>query len=243
MWCFEISVFQCFGLLLGCVTGLFYTCELLFWEQFWEPQNEGAGWQQPLVLAAVLTAGMSSLGQAWVEGWISTQGDHSTFHLPRSLHTSFLCLLQLRSAEGGKALWAGLCTSWGRARSHLCSFLSSTVATSSSRMSLLSGSKLLHGLALPCSAPGAAPLPGWVRGQSFSVHAVPLQGAQLFHEWLLSYVHLCFWRPHTSAVLGYKQGSCFIYVSLTLPFFFLVWVFLGFFFSKRFLSIAGEIFF
>lgn len=103
--------------------------------------------------------GCEESGAGWVGGWISTQGGHSTFHLPKSLPTSFLWLLQLRSEERGKALWAGHVM--GRAQSHLCSCLSCTVATSISWASLLSVSKLLHMLALPCSTSGAATLPGW----------------------------------------------------------------------------------
>lgn len=54
--------------------------------------------------AAMPIVGVRCLGQAWVESWISFQGDHSTFHLPKSPHTSFLWLLQPRPEERGKAL-------------------------------------------------------------------------------------------------------------------------------------------
>lgn len=166
---------------------------MLFWEQFWEPQKEGLGWQQPLVL---LPRSLWVWG-VWGRlggGWISTQGGHSTFHLPKSLHTSLLWLLQLRSEERGKALWAGHVM--GRAQSHLCSCLSCTVATSSSRASLLSVSKLLHMLALPCSISGAATLPGW--GAEF---LCACSSSARSPRMTRLYVHLCFWRPHASAAL------------------------------------------
>lgn len=133
--------------------------------------------------------GCEESGAGLVEGCISTQGDHSTSHLPRSPHTSFLWLL-MRSEETGRALWAGPCTSWAEqgatsaasspalwphpALEHLCFLFPSSC------------------ICLPCPVPPQEQPLCQGRGQSFSVHAVPLQGAHLFHKWLLLYVHLYF---------------------------------------------------
>lgn len=152
------------------VTWLCHQTLLYIWSVILGAVLRASEWSSRLAAApgdaAVPIVGVRSLGQAWVQGWISTQRDHSTFHLPKSPHAAFAATAEVRGGrEGGKALWAGPCTAWARARSQLCGLLCSTVVTSSSGTSLLSVCKFLHGLVLPCSTSGTAPQPGRVRGR------------------------------------------------------------------------------
>lgn len=102
--------------------------------------------------AAVLVTGVSR-GRPGVEGWISSQGDHTTFHLPKSPHTAFGCCSRghRREQRLGRLYEQCHACPWSQCRAwnHLCSFPFSTFATCSSGRSLLSVSKVLHGLCSP----------------------------------------------------------------------------------------------
>lgn len=188
-----------FGLLLACVTGLYYSCELLFWDQFWEPQSEGAGWQQPLVMLPC---------SLWVWGVWGRPGWRAGFP-PRVITAPSPSPNPHTSPSFG-------CSSWGQRREgKLCEqgcarHGQSTEPPLQLPLQHCGHIQLWNVFALCFHAPARA-CPALfhlrnshsarVRGQSFSVHAVPLQGAHLFHKQLSLCVHLCFWRPHTSAVL------------------------------------------
>lgn len=204
-------------------------CELLFWEVL-----RASEWRSRLAAAtgdaAVLT------GLDFHPGW------SQLLPPPKSPHISFLWCCSWGQRVEGRLCEQG-CARHGRAQSHLCSFLCSATATAGSeRPGFLSQAPAL---ALPCSTSDTAMLPGW--GTEF---LCACSSSCSTNDYYCVSISISEGHIPVLSQRGYKHGSCFLFVSLTSPFFlffsfrlfgvFCELVGWGVFFpSKRFLSIAG----